>query len=316
MSVTCLLCGHSEARTLFQATDRLYRTTDKPFQVVECQNCGLIRLDPWPSAEELRLYYPDEYWFAPRADAASRLEELYRRLVLRDHLQFVWRAFQDSRDKGILIDVGCGGGLLLRLLQERGLRVAGLETSRAAAAAAWEHNRVPIVCGDLAQAPLAPESCSVLTMFHVVEHLPNPVSYLKSARQLLTPDGRLVIQVPNASSWQFLLFGSNWNGVDVPRHLADYRERDLERLLEQCGFEIVRRKRFSLRDNPAGFASSIAPGLDPMARRVRKSQESAAGKLAKDLLYFALVVAALPFTLLEAACGAGSTIMVEARKKS
>jgi hypothetical protein len=53
-----------------------------------------------------------------------------------------------------------------------------------------------------------------------------------------------------------------------------------------------------------------------MARRVRRVQESTIAKLAKDLLYFALVVAALPFTLLEAACGAGSTIMVEARKKA
>ena len=312
----CPLCGRSETRTLFQAMDRLYRTTEQIFQVVECAGCGLIRLDPWPTLDELRRYYPDEYWFAPHADAASRLEETYRRFVLRDHLRFVLRAAEDGPEKGLLLDVGCGGGLLLRLLQERGLRVAGLETSEAAAAAAWEHNRVRVLCADLAQAPLAPGSCSVLTMFHVVEHLPDAVSYLESARQLLAPDGRLIIQVPNASSWQFLLFGSSWNGVDVPRHLVNYRERDLERLLEKCGFEIVRRKHFSLRDNPAGVVSSLAPGLDPMARRVRRARESAAGKLAKDLLYFALVVAALPFTLLEAACGAGSTIMVEARKKA
>src|SRR5579871_5954460 len=112
------------------------------------------------------------------------------------------------------------------------------------------------------------------------------------------------------------MFGEHWNGVDVPRHLVNYRQRDLEHLLDYCGFEVVRRKHFSLRDNPAGFASSIAPYLDPMARRVRKTRETAGAKLAKDLMYFALVVAALPFTVAEAACGAGSTIMVEARKKA
>ena len=314
--MTCLLCGRSEARTLFQSTDRLYRTTENIFQIVECTGCGLIRLDPRPAEQELRRYYPDEYWFAPGADAVSRLEEMYRRFVLRDHLRFILRAVSDCGEKSLLVDVGCGGGLLLRLLQERSVRVAGLETSEAAARAAWANNGVRVVCGDLASAPLARESCAVLTMFHVVEHLPNPVSYLKSAFELLETGGRLIIQVPNASSWQFLLFGSHWNGVDVPRHLVDYRERDLERLLEQCGFEILRRKRFSLRDNPAGLASSLAPGLDPMARRVRRMKESAVGKLAKDALYFALVVAAIPFTLLEAACGAGSTIMVEARKKT
>jgi hypothetical protein len=71
-----------------------------------------------------------------------------------------------------------------------------------------------------------------------------------------------------------------------------------------------------LRDNPAGFASSIAPALDPMARRVRKVSETPAMKLVKDVLYFGILLAALPFTLFEAACGAGSTIMLEARKKT
>ena len=148
-------------------------------------------------------------------------------------------------------------------------------------AAAWQHHRVRVVCGDLAQAPFPQGSCGVLTMFHVVEHLPDPVSYLKSARELLAPDGRLIIQVPNASCWQFMLFGSHWNGVDVPRHLMDYRERDLERLLDQCGFDIVRRKHFSLRDNPAGLASSLAPGLVPWRGAFAKYRNRTIGKLSK-----------------------------------
>ena len=79
--------------------------------------------------------------------------------------------------------------------------------------------------------------------------------------------------------------------------------------------EVVRRKYFSLRDNPAGLASSVAPGLDPMARRVRRVAESTGARLAKDLAYLALAAAALPFTLAEAACGAGSTVMMEARER-
>lgn len=110
------------------------------------------------------------------------------------------------------------------------------------------------------------------------------------------------------------MFGEYWNGVDVPRHLINYRQDDLENVVESAGFEILRRKQFSLRDNPAGFASSVAPNLDPMARRVRGIQETGGLKALKDILYFGLMVASLPFTLLEAACGSGSTIMLEARK--
>jgi len=312
----CPGCGDPGVRTLFRARDRLYRTTDKSFLVVECKNCRLIRLEPRPTLQELALYYPDEYWYAPQSDAASQLEEAYRRFVLRDHVNFVMRAVQDSGEKGLLVDVGCGGGLLLRMLRERGLPVLGLETSIPAATSAWKRNGVAVVCGDLSKSPIERGTCAAVTMFHVLEHLHDPVSYLRSARDLLVPGGRLVVQVPNASCWQFLMFGDHWNGVDVPRHLVNYRERDLESLLDYCGFQVVRRKHFSLRDNPAGFASSIAPGLDPMARRVRKLRESAGIKLLKDFLYFGIVLASLPFTLFEAACGAGSTIMLEARKKA
>jgi hypothetical protein len=126
----------------------------------------------------------------------------------------------------------------------------------------------------------------------------------------------LIVQVPNAACWQFLLLGAAWNGVDVPRHLFDFRPLDLDRLLAACGFEVLRRKYFSLRDNPAGLATSLAPAFDPMARRIRKSPESPNERLLKDLLYFAVVAASLPFTIVEAVCRAGSTMMIEARKKT
>lgn len=312
----CPACGEAAVRVLHRGTDRLYRTTQEEFLVAECVACGLLRLDPAPDPAELPRYYPNEYWYAPRKDPASELEETYRRFVLRDHVHFVLRALRDSGESGPVVDIGCGGGLFLGLLKERGFSVLGLDNSEAAARAAWTHHRVTVIRGDLAHSPIAEATCSAVTMFHVVEHLYDPEAYLRAAHGLLRPNGRLIVQVPDASSWQSLVFGERWNGLDIPRHLVDYRARDLARLVERSGFEILRRKHFSLRDNPAGFASSVSPGLDPMARRVRKIPESPARKLAKDLAYFGLVVAALPFTVLEAACGAGSTIMLEARRKN
>jgi hypothetical protein len=152
-------------------------------------------------------------------------------------------------------------------------------------------------------------------MFHVLEHLYEPARYIEAAHEMLKPNGRLVVQVPNASSWQFRLFGSAWNGVDVPRHLVDFKASDLDRVLTQCGFEVLRHKYFSLRDNPAGLATTLVPALDPMARRVRPAADSTSPQLLLDLLYFTLVAASIPFTLFEAWCHAGSTVMVEARKQ-
>jgi SAM-dependent methyltransferase len=200
-------------------------------------------------------------------------------------------------------------------MRARGFRGIGLDSSREAAILAWQHQQAPAVCGMLERCPFGTQTFAAVTMFHVLEHLYDPRSYLITAHQLLQAGGRLIVQVPNAACWQFRVLGRGWNGVDVPRHLFDFRDLDVERLLGSCGFEVVRRKYFSLRDNPAGLASSLAPSLDPMARRVRQVEEGGFERLAKDLLYFALVVAALPATALEAAFRAGSTVMIEARKR-
>jgi SAM-dependent methyltransferase len=318
----CPACGATGARLLFSATDRLYHTTEKVFQIVECPSCRLIRLSPQPTPNELRRYYPPDYWFVPEATTADRLEQWYRRFVLRDHLHFVERALRDSEEDGPVLDVGCGGGLFLQMLSERASRssrprsVIGLDFSLDAAHVAWRRSGVPAVCATLSRPPFSGESCAAVTMFHVLEHLYDPASYLDGAHWLLRPEGRLILQVPNAACWQFLVFGERWNGIDVPRHLIDFRLSDLEVLLDSCGFEILRYKHFSLRDNPAGMATSMAPGLDPMARRLRHVPETPRQRLWKYLFYVALCAASLPFTVFEAACRAGSTIMVEARKRS
>jgi SAM-dependent methyltransferase len=312
---SCLACGSTDSRTLFHASDRLYATTTKSFLVVECSRCRLLRLYPKPSPAELSTYYPTNYWHANPGDQITTLEDLYRRFVSSDHVRFLESAIRHA-GPGLVFDVGCGGGLILRLLRERGHTVLGSDFSLDAARIAWSQNGVPAFCGTLTQAPLPEASVSVLSMFHVLEHLYEPQDYLNAAHRLLQPNGRLVVQVPNAASWQFLLFGEAWNGIDVPRHLHNFRLSDLTVLLDRCGFTPVRVKHFSLRDNPAGFSTSLAPSLDPMARRVRRIPESPALRLAKNLGHLSLALLGLPFTLLEAACRAGSTIMVEARKKS
>ncbi len=260
--------------------------------------------------ERLQDFYPTKYWFV--SDAISSLEDAYRRLVLRDHVGFVLKAYKNAGAHGRILDVGCGGGLLLGMIKPKGVPVLGMDFSTQAASVAWHTHAVPVVCATVDRPPLPPQSCALITMFHVVEHLIDPVPHLESARHLLQPGGRLIVQVPNSDSWQARLFGSRWNGIDVPRHMIDYRTRDLIRLLESCGFRPERIKHFSLRDNPAGFATSLALPLDPMVRRLTGVPESAWLRFAKSVFYLGLVVAAVPFAILEATFRRGSSVMIEA----
>ena len=172
-------------------------------------------------------------------------------------------------------------------------------------------------CADAGDARrFAPGSFAGLTMFHVLEHLYDPRAYLDAARRAAGDGwpadgaGAECGLAGNSGCWGAV--ERRWTCRATCSIFAIAMWRSCWR---RCGFEVLRRKYFSLRDNPAGLASSLAPALDPMARRVRRVAESGGARLVKDSAYFALVVASVPFTLLEAAFRAGSTVMIEARRR-
>src|SRR5277367_4594032 len=129
---SCLRCGSSESQPFIQGTDRLYRVTDERFWIVRCLRCGMARLSPRPDERDLGRYYPDAYWFDPGENAASRLAEKYRRLVVGDHLRFVMRAWRDAGARGQIGRASCGGGLIGGLLRAKGVQAIGFDLSRQA----------------------------------------------------------------------------------------------------------------------------------------------------------------------------------------
>jgi SAM-dependent methyltransferase len=305
----CILCGSRDAEWVMASHDRLFGIARGTFSLAECKGCGLVRLSPRPTPKEVAGFYAANYWFAGGA-----ISEFYRRMVLLDHVRFAARAARESGAPGKILDVGCGGGLFLRMMKQRGFDCLGLDFSPEAARVALERNGVRVLTGDLTNAPIEPGSCALITMYHVVEHLLDPAAYLRAASHLLHPDGRLIVQVPDRDCWEAAMLGENWTGLDVPRHIHVFRSSDLRRLLRSCGFEVVREKHFSLRDHPAGLATGFAPSLDPVVRSIRGIDRTSAGRLTMDALYFGIVAAVLPFTLLEALFGKGSSVMIEARK--
>lgn len=311
-SGACPRCESDAYLTLFQAPDRFDTADGRRFHVIECSRCALIRLDPMPNAEEIASFYPPSYWCESDRSVAGRLAEMYRRLVLLDHVHFVTHDIDRSAP---ILDIGCGGGSLVDALRRRGLKAYGLDASRIAASRAKSNYGLTVTHGTLADAPFAARAFSTITLCHVLERVPNPMLMLEELAALLKPGGKLFVQVPNAACWQFLLLGKRWSGLDVPRHLIHFRSVDLEDLLEATGFEVRRRKFFSLRDNPAGLATSIWPAIDPALRRMRGVRENASLRMLKDLSFLALTLAAVPFTLIEAAGAAGSTVMIEAVRR-
>ena len=311
-SNVCPACQSSEVKTLCRGEDFLYRTTERQFLMVECKGCGMVRLYPRPDPEELRRFYPTKN-FEDAESEPGFWRKLLRRFLFAEHVRLVHRALEEIPGDGPVLDVGCGAGLFLRELNLPQHRIAGIEFSVDAAATAWGRNAVPAVCGALPSSPFQPGTFSVITMFQVLEHLYDPSVYIDAAAQLLRPDGRLFVQVPNAGSWQLLVLGEHWSGLDMPRHLLLFRASDLENLLHYFGFEVVRRKRFSLRDDPLTLATSLAPMLNPEVRRARAVDENRVATAVKNVLFGLIWLIVLPIAVIEAVCRGGATVTLEAR---
>lgn len=327
---TCPLCDQSETTFFAETRDHLLNTTKKVFSLRECRSCEIVFISPMPSADELRTYYPSGYWWSESDHAdgflptlGKRLESLYRRIALRDHVRFVMKSIRHVEAAGEavkLLDVGCSGGTLLHEIARRGFPGRGLDSSGEAVAHAREVYQLDCRVGELTQSPWDDEKFSLVTSFHVLEHVPDPKTFLKAARAVLTEQGRVVVQVPNIRSWQFRLFGDHWYGLDPPRHLVNFSDRALSRVLQEAGLQVVRQKRFSFRDDPAAWVSSLFPALDPLARTVRRRaarksvpQSSALGIL-QNFVYFLLWLIAIPVALCDSLSGRGATIMIEARR--
>ncbi len=230
-SVACELCGADQPELLFMATDRLHGLNGL-FKVVRCSSCGLIYLNPRPVNPQ--AYYP-ETDYAAHAGSKSQKHfsaALYRSIGLRRRCQAVLA----RKCRGRLLDIGCGAGdFLYAMNQIAGWQTQGLEISPMAASRARSIYGLDVLVGQLGEVDIPARSFDVVTLWHVLEHLPHPRATLHEVKRILRPDGVIILACPMVDSWEAHFFGIYWAGYDVPRHFYTFSRRTLGRLLNDNG---------------------------------------------------------------------------------
>jgi len=232
----CLVCGSTLNQPYYQLHDWACELPGE-FYLVTCSNCGHIFQDPRPAQADIGQYYPATYqpfWRSIDAETSA----VKRRLR---HWQWRPRCLQLARllSGGKLLDVGSGTGLFLNEMRRYGMwRLAGVELSPPAADYARRTFDLEIYAGQVEDAPWPPAFFDAVTLWDVLEHLPNPRAALSRIHTLLAQDGYLLFSVPNASSIDARLFGRYWIGLDAPRHMSVFTLRALRRLLGETGFRI------------------------------------------------------------------------------
>lgn len=236
----CPLCGCDEPTPLLEAPDPT-PTEGRGlwFAVVRCEHCGLAYTNPRPSRKTIGQFYPVDYrpHRRPRKMGESRsARPLFARLLGRPCNER--RGTLPWHGSGRLLDFGCGGGSFLKRMADRGWQVIGLDAAVGAVRRIQEDLGLQALVGSLPHADLRPCSFDVVTMWHSLEHVHDPLSILREAYRLLVPGGRLVVATPNIESLPYYWFGQSWFGLDLPRHLTHFTPRTLASMLQTAGFHV------------------------------------------------------------------------------
>ena len=269
--------------------------------LVKCARCGLVFLHPQPSWEKLEQFYPESYYLEDSKTNNGFLSRLMERLESKNRGTIVVPG-------GRLLDVGCGSGKFLLSMKKRNMNVYGVEPGRYGFQICKSRG-LNVQNTFLETSGYQDDSFDVITLNHVLEHLPNPKETLLHVRRLLRPSGTVIIQVPNLRSFAFLISRQYFFHLDVPRHLFHFTRETLESYLTSTGFVLVN----------ARYYSSATAILESLWLRLRSAPVSTYDKTVAQRNRLALMVFELilvPFKVLLNKLHLGDSVEVYAVLRS
>lgn len=234
----CAQCGGAGAKLLV-ARDLNRRATDEAFVYFRCRSCGVVFVDPMP--RDLGRYYPAGYhWIPQSAEDLAPNEK---------HERFKIDAIGEAGAGRTLLEIGPSYGGFSRLAKRAGYRVTALEMDEACCrflndAIGIDARHTADVAGDLR----ALGRFDVITLWHSIEHLPDPWQMLDALPAHLADGGILAIATPNPLALQFRVFGPHWIHLDAPRHVVLIPPAVLDARLARHG---LRRTHFTTLDQGA-----------------------------------------------------------------
>ena len=221
----CPVCSGSKLKTLFEKHG---------YPVVACEDCRLRFLDPKPDGATLAKIYNATYFLGePTPEAVARVEKLKRAtasLYVDRLVRFL------KKKKGRILELGCGKGEFLVEAKARGFDVNGIEFSPDATAVANQRlGAQKVIAGTIENSTFGDGSFDAVVFADVIEHVNDPLDFLKRVYALLQPDGIVFLATPSLDSWSAKLLGRNWMEYKI-EHLYYFNERSIRIALEKNNF--------------------------------------------------------------------------------
>jgi 2-polyprenyl-3-methyl-5-hydroxy-6-metoxy-1,4-benzoquinol methylase len=205
------------------------------FKIVRCTGCDLLITNPRPTLDALSQFYKSADYL-PHQERMFGLRSALYQFARRFTMSWKRQLAHTYWGTGRLLDYGCGTGIFLSAMLQEGWNVEGLETDSVARSSA-EHAIGKPLHSDPATLT---GPFDLVTLWHVLEHLPQPDEVLKALLSKLAATGRIFIALPNYLAYDAEVYKEYWAGYDLPRHLWHFSPASMTSMLRLHGLELVR----------------------------------------------------------------------------
>ena len=228
MKILCSYCN-TESGLYFRSRDYNRKITQEVFKHYRCPQCGLIFIAPIP--KNLGDYYPQSYYAV--SDSTKILEEG------EVHERYKIEIIQRYARKGRLLEIGPSQGCFAYFAKKSGFETEAIEMDARCSEFLNKVAGIPTVnSSDTCGALKSLKPFDVIALWHVIEHLPNPLELLEIISEKLNPGGILILAAPNPDAFQFHILGRFWPHVDAPRHLMLIPEQILVSKMASLGMKV------------------------------------------------------------------------------
>lgn len=211
------------------------------FSLIQNLKYGFLETFPQPTSEKLPDYYKSEDYISHTDSRRNLFEKVYhvvRIFSLNQKLKLI-NSF--SKEEKTLLDVGCGTGDFLEITKRNNWNVFGIEPNAEARSIA--NKKAENAVFDVEQlSKFNNSSFDVITLWHVLEHLPNLDEQLLILKKLLKPKGVLIVAVPNYKSYDAQYYKEFWAAYDVPRHLSHFNKESISNLFGEVSMKVKKIK--------------------------------------------------------------------------
>ncbi|RYY61988.1 MAG: class I SAM-dependent methyltransferase [Chitinophagaceae bacterium] len=231
----CPVCDSSSITYALDATDNT--VSREKFAIWECGSCTLRFTQDVPSADTIGPYYKSEEYISHSNTTRGAINSLYhrvRQVTLGNKRKLIAR--ETPGGTGLLLDVGSGTGAFAGEMKKHGWNTTGLEPDPEARKIAASDYGIQL--GDMDLFYQLQPGFNAITLWHVLEHVHELHRYVARLRELLSPDGRLFIAVPNYTSLDAQQYKGSWAAYDVPRHLYHFSPQSVRVLMEKNGLKV------------------------------------------------------------------------------